>query len=72
MNIVADRFIELSILERHRKLSVTEKQEMQESIRFLENLEWKKSKLKNLSLLASMTNDTDWQHELCADLEKFH
>lgn len=72
MNIVAERFIELSILGRHRKLSVTEKQEMQESIRFLEKLEWKKAKLKNLSLAASMINDLDWQHEICSELEKLH
>lgn len=72
MNIVAERFIELSILGRHRKLSVTEKQEMQESIRFLENLEWQKAKLKNLSLVASMTDDIDWQHKLCSQLEKLY
>ncbi|WP_420885172.1 MULTISPECIES: DUF7667 family protein [Anoxybacillaceae] len=28
------------------------------------------AKLKNLSLLASMTGDVEWQHELCARLEK--
>ncbi|WP_429830119.1 DUF7667 family protein [Brevibacillus laterosporus] len=28
------------------------------------------AKLKNLSLIARMTNDTDWQHELCSRIEK--
>ncbi|QDX91759.1 hypothetical protein EEL30_04860 [Brevibacillus laterosporus] len=31
---------------------------------------WGLAKLKNLSLVASLTNDTEWQHELCAKLEK--
>ncbi|WP_420913375.1 DUF7667 family protein [Brevibacillus laterosporus] len=28
------------------------------------------AKLKNLSLVVSLTNDTECQHELCAKLEK--
>ncbi|MBG9774109.1 hypothetical protein ABD71_13925 [Brevibacillus laterosporus] len=31
---------------------------------------WEIAKLKKLSLIASMTNDTEWQHELCARIEK--
>ncbi|AIG27389.1 hypothetical protein BRLA_c030770 [Brevibacillus laterosporus LMG 15441] len=31
---------------------------------------WEIAKLKNLSLIASMTNDIDWQHELCSRIEK--
>ncbi|WP_438769223.1 DUF7667 family protein [Brevibacillus sp. JB24b] len=31
---------------------------------------WEIAKLKNLSLVASLTNDKEWQHELCAKLEK--
>lgn len=27
-------------------------------------------RLKNLSLIASMTNDTNWQHEICASIDK--
>ncbi|ALS25666.1 hypothetical protein ABEV74_21845 [Paenibacillus cisolokensis] len=26
--------------------------------------------LYNLSLLASMTGDTEWQHDICAEIEK--
>lgn len=26
--------------------------------------------LRNLSLLASMTGDTRWQHEICSQIEK--
>lgn len=70
MNIVAERFIELSILQRHRELNASETREIIESIQYLEKLEWKKAKLKNLSLMASMTDDVVWQHEICTDLEK--
>lgn len=70
VNPVADRFIELSILKQHRKLTLSETREFNESFRYLEKLEWKKTKLKNLSYVAHITDDTDWQHEICAELEK--
>jgi hypothetical protein len=31
---------------------------------------WKAASYANMSLLASMTNDTEWQHEICIDLER--
>ncbi|MBG9776237.1 hypothetical protein C4A75_03795 [Brevibacillus laterosporus] len=31
---------------------------------------WEIAKLKNLFLITSMTNDTEWQHELCARIGK--
>jgi hypothetical protein len=30
---------------------------------------WKMAYLENMSLLASLTNDVDWQHEICRDIE---
>jgi hypothetical protein len=30
---------------------------------------WKKIILRNLSLAAHMTNDNEWQHEICAKIE---
>lgn len=70
MNAVADRFIELSIAERYRKLTRLEWYEKRECLKYLENRQWKLAKLKNLSLMASMTDDTDWQHAVCAEIEK--
>lgn len=32
----------------------------------------KVARLKNLSLLASQTDDTDWQHEICSQLEEIY
>ncbi len=72
MNIVAERFIELSILQKHRRLTLSETQEFNESFKHLEKLEWQKAKLKNLSLVASMIDDTNWQHEISAEIEKLH
>ncbi|GGB41384.1 hypothetical protein GCM10011409_18630 [Lentibacillus populi] len=72
MNVVAERFIELSILKKHRRLTLSETREFNESLKHLEKLEWQKAKLKNLSLAASMIDDVDWQHEICEKLEKLH
>ena len=32
----------------------------------------KVARLKNLSLLASQTDDVDWQHELCSQLDEIY
>lgn len=72
MNIVAERFIELNILQRKRRLTQSETKEMNESLNYLEQLEWQKAKLKNLSLLASMTDDVSWQHEICSELDQLN
>ena len=72
MSVVADRFIELSIIERHRRLTKTERYEKKECLKYLTERQWKLAKLKNLSLMASMTNDTEWQHEICRDIDKLH
>lgn len=70
MNVVAERFIELSVAEKYRRLSRSERFEKRECLKYLEERQWKIDKLKMLSYLASETNDTDWQHEICNDLEK--
>ncbi len=70
MNPVAERFIELSVLKQHRKLTLSETQEFNESFKHLEKREWQKAKLKELSYFAHITDDIDWQHELCSELEK--
>lgn len=70
MDPVAERFIELSVIKRHRKLTISETREYNESFKHLEKLEWEKAKIKNLSLAAHITDDIDWQHDLCSELEK--
>ena len=70
MDVVAEHFIELSVTEQHRKLTPKEQYEKRECLKYLEKQLWKLAKLKNLSLMASMTNNADWQHEICAEIEK--
>ena len=70
MDIVADRFIELSVVEQYRRLTKNERYEKNECLKYLENRQWKLAKLKNLSLMAHMTDDHDWQHEICAEIER--
>ena len=70
MDIVAERFIELSILQTKRRLTPLEKREMNEALVYLEEREWEKAKLKNFSLMATMTNDTDWRHDLCKEIDR--
>lgn len=70
MSVVADRFIELSVIERYRRLTKTERYEKKECLEYLEKQQWKLAKLKNLSLMAHMTDDTEWQHEICAEIER--
>ena len=70
MSVVADRFIELSIAEKYRRLTKTERYEKNECLKYLENQQWKLAKLKNLSLMAHMTDDIEWQHKICAEIER--
>lgn len=72
MNIVAERFIELSILRKQCGLNRLETKELNESLDYLERLQWEKAKLKNLSLIASMIDDTDWQHEICNQIDQLN
>ena len=70
MSVVADRFSELMMIGRYRPLSQKELQEVNESIQYLDNRMWKLARLYNFSLMAYMTNDHDWQHEICAEIER--
>lgn len=70
MSFVADRFIELSITEQYRRLTKTERFEKKECLKLLEKRQWELGKLYNFSLMASETNDTEWQHEVAKEIEK--
>ena len=69
-NPVVDRFVELMVVESYRPLSNQELVELAESFEYLKHRQWKLWKLKNMSLVAHMTNDTEWQHEICAEIER--
>lgn len=67
---MAERFIELSVIMYYRPLTTVELKEFFESYQWLIQRQWKLAFLKNLSLMASMTGDMGWQHEICAMIEK--
>jgi len=70
LNVVAERFIELVVTQHYRPLTETERKELIESYQWLVNRQWRVAKLKNLSLVAYMSGDTEWQHEICRELER--
>jgi len=67
---VAERFVELAVTMHYRPLTETERKELIESYQWLVNRQWRVAKLKNLSLVAYMSGDTEWQHEICLELER--
>ena len=34
------------------------------------NMAWRISRLENLSLIASLIDDDNWQHEICAEIDE--
>jgi len=70
VHVVAERFIELVVTQHYRPLTETERKELIESYQWLVNRQWRVAKLKNLSLVAYMSGDTEWQHEICRELER--
>lgn len=67
---VHQRLAELWIIERSRPLTTVEMLEQQHCLAANAAYVWKAAQYANLSLLASMTNDTEWQHEICMDMER--
>jgi hypothetical protein len=63
------RMAELWTIGKRRKLTFSEQREMEMCQEANAADVWKRIKLENLSLIAAMTNDTEWQHELCAEME---
>jgi len=69
MWIVHKRLAELYSVNRNRQLTDKEMDEMAICLQANFNRAWEVAKLKNMSYLAHMTNDVEWQHELCTKLD---
>ena len=67
---VHERLAELWVLKNSRPLTDTETMDMEHCLALNASYCRQLAHLKNLSLLASMTNDTEWQHEICRQIEK--
>jgi hypothetical protein len=64
------RLAELSTIKKQkRKFTVQEESDYEYCLYLNESFAWKIANLENLSLVASMTNDYEWQHEICAQIE---
>ena len=63
------RMAELWTIKQHRPLTKEEKKELDLCLDANCNLYWKRVKLENFSLVASMVNDDEWQHEICKKLD---
>jgi hypothetical protein len=67
---VHQRLAELWTLHGKRELTAEEFKEIEHCLTVNANYCWEMAMLENMSLLASMTRDTAWQHEICAEIER--
>lgn len=64
------RMAEIWTINQRRELTESEMKEMHMCMRANADYAYKLADLYNLSLMASMTDDWDWQHEICAEIDK--
>ncbi|MFD2612639.1 DUF7667 family protein [Paenibacillus gansuensis] len=64
------RLAELWTVRKEREWSKEEQREFDLCLDANSNYAWKLIQLENLSLMASMTRDFDWLHEICQDIER--
>lgn len=69
---VHQRMAELWSIQKKRPLTKNEETEMVHCLEANMRKAWKLAELKNLSLTASLINDTQWQHEICKDIDKVY
>jgi hypothetical protein len=67
---IHQRLAELWIKNKRGRLTPDEMGEVQHCLAANVEYVWKMAYLENASLLASMTNDTDWQHEVCREIDQ--
>ena len=72
MWVVHQRLAQLWQIKKYRLLTQEEKKEFYHCLDANMNKCRRVAALKNLSLLASMTDDTDWNHEICSQLDKLY
>lgn len=65
------RMAELWTFGRKRELTMEEQNELDQCLQVNAKLCWDMASLENASLLASMTRDTEWQHDICRRIEEY-
>ena len=66
---IHQRIAELWTVNKRRPLTPDEMAEMQHCLTENAKLAWKIAHLENLSLMASMTNDMEWLHDICREID---
>ncbi|SDI54258.1 DUF7667 family protein [Natribacillus halophilus] len=69
-SVVAERLVRLILEADYRPLTDHEQAEVNESKQYLKNFYWEKEKLSAMSYIAYTTEDYEWQHEICSEVEK--
>lgn len=70
MLAIHQRMAELWTISKARPWTDAEQEEWRLCHEANAGLSWKLAGLHNLSLMASMTKDYDWLHELCRQIER--
>ncbi|MFK7695908.1 hypothetical protein [Paenibacillus sp. HJGM_3] len=66
---IIQRIAQLRAAQKRGGLDPVQTKEMDLCLDWIENQCWTQALLCNFSLMASMTNDMDWQHEICHDID---
>lgn len=66
---VMNRMATIWASKRKRELTEAEMNEMALCLNWLVNYMYRQAHLRNLSLMASMIDDVEWQHEICKDID---
>lgn len=69
---IHQRLAELWTANKRRQLTPEEMSEVQHCLSENSKYCWKVAYLENASLMASMTNDVDWQHEVCREIDELN
>lgn len=67
---IHQRLAELWTTNKRRALTLEEMTEVSHCLTANIKYCWEMAHLENKSLMASMTNDVDWQHEICLELDR--
>jgi hypothetical protein len=67
---IHQRLAELWTHNKRRPLTPEEMMEVQHCLAENAKYCWKMAYLENASLMASMTGDVDWQHEVCREIDQ--
>lgn len=67
---VHQRMAELTTINKKRPLTESEMDEMAICLEANAKKAWKLAALENLSLVASMSQDMEWMHEICRQIEE--